>query len=84
MTTLFMKMDSDRSSAVDRVGFDTDGNVYVRFKKYGDWYMGKKDSTLRTFMLEHFDDTTMSFGTWANYAGLFDGLVKCDTQHVVG
>lgn len=84
MTTVFMKIDFERSSAVDRVGFDTEGNVYVRFKKELRWYKGKKNSSLLASAMEYFADPTISFGTWANYQGLFSNLTPVNERNIVG
>jgi hypothetical protein len=77
MSTLVMYVNDDRSSAVDRVGFDTEGYVYVRFKRDATWYKSKRTEGMNTTAYIRFVDMLdTSFGKWGNFSGLFMGMTK--------
>ncbi len=85
MKTVVMNVSDVRSTAVDRVGFDNEGTVYVRFKRQAVWYKGKQfDRGFVALALEYFRHTEGSFGTWANKVGLFSDLTPTNARAVFG
>lgn len=85
MKTVVMNVSDVRSTAVDRVGFDDDGTVYVRFKRYSTWYKGNQfERGFVALALEYFRQNEGSFGTWANKVGLFSNLTPTNARTVYG
>lgn len=83
MKTVVINSSEVRSTAVDRVGFDNEGTVYVRFKRQGVWYKGKQfERGFVALAMEFFRHEDGSFGRWANKVGLFDGLTRVSAQDV--
>lgn len=84
MKTVIVNVDNDRSSAVDRVAFIPDQNVVVvRFKKSGQWYEKNVEPKLMLMATERFNSQHGSFGKWAHFYGLFDGMIPTHLNRVL-
>lgn len=74
--TVIVKMNDDRSSAVDVVGYDVEANkIFVRFKNTQAWYSKVMTSNIIAEASALFSEWNgVSFGKWAWKNGVFQNM----------
>ena len=74
--TVIVKMNDDRSSAVDVVGYDVEANkIFVRFKNSQAWYSKVMTSNIIAEASALFSEWNgVSFGKWAWKNNVFQNM----------
>lgn len=74
--TVIVKMNDDRSSAVDAVAYDVEANkIIVRFKNSGKWYSKVLKSSIIAEASALFSEWDgVSFGKWAWKHDMFSNM----------